>query len=92
MLIFPLIRLDCIQNLLGKISTNFKYFSSTNKCIRWKERGKAELKEKKDRLKEQERLRKLHDLHEMEVKEVEKVKREQMKVTADNYKHNIKVR
>jgi len=58
----------------------------------WKERGKAELKEKKDRLKEQERLRKLHDLHEMEVKEVEKVKREQMKVTADNYKHNIKVR
>ena len=50
------------------------------------------MKEKKDRLKEQERLRKLHDLHEMEGKEVEKVKREQMKVTADNYKHNIKVR
>jgi len=57
-----------------------------------KEREKAELQEKKDRLKEQERLRKLHELYEMEMKEVEQVKREQMKVTAQNYKHNIKVR
>ena len=43
-------------------------------------------------MKEQERLRKLHELYEMEMKEVEQVKREQMKVTAQNYKHNIKVR
>jgi len=58
----------------------------------WKERKNMELEDRKHRFKEQERHKKLHDLYELELKEVEKVKREQMKMTAENYNHNVKVR